>query len=163
MFFVPSVLCPGFHGGGGGWWSDLFGSTCMLFDLLSDHILCFQTIYNFFILIFTFVILLFWFLLLFSTHNTYCISVRPGRGISPLLLFLGFLLLFFLLNVFWVFFFGEGSLFQSRVKSRTEGILCCTDCKASWGKFVICDTGLYCINKINWLTRYTKTLDDHTV
>lgn len=88
--------------------SDLFGSTCMLFDLLSDHILCFQTIYNFFILIFTFVILLFWFLLLFSTHNTYCISVHPGRGISPLLLFPGFLLLFFLLNVFWGVFLERG-------------------------------------------------------
>jgi len=35
------------------------------------------------------------------------------------------------------------------------GMSMCTDCKALWGKFVICENGLYKINwiELNWITR----------
>ncbi len=49
---------------------------------------------------------------LFCTHKIYCMTVRPGRGIPPLLLFLRFLLSFFPVKGF---FGGSFSLSYSRV------------------------------------------------
>ncbi len=56
---------------------------------------------------------------LLCTRDIYCTSVRPGRGIPPLRLFLMFLPLFFLLKGFFV-----GKFFFMRIEGlRTEGVV----------------------------------------
>ncbi len=58
---------------------------------------------------------------LFCTLDIYCMSVRPERGIPPLLLLLRFL----------PFFVPVKGFFIIRVEGlRTEGVICGTDCKA---------------------------------
>ncbi len=58
---------------------------------------------------------------LFCTLDIYFLFVRRGRGIPPLLLFL---------MVSFIFFPDKG-FFLIRVEGlRTEGVVCCTDCKA---------------------------------
>jgi len=47
---------------------------------------------------------------------------------------------------FFSCFFGEFFLIRCEVKG--QGCRMCTDCKALWGGFVICDIGRY---KINWI------------
>jgi len=48
-------------------------------------------------------------------------------------------------------FFGEFFLIRCEVKG--QGCRMCTDCKALWGEFVICDIGLYQINCIELMNR----------
>jgi len=45
------------------------------------------------------------------------------------------------ISIFWWFF-----LIRCEVKG--QGCFMCTDCRALWGRFLICDVGLY---KINWI------------
>ncbi len=71
-------------------------------------------------------------------------SVCPGRGIRPLLLFLRFLTFFPIKEVF-----GGSFSFHWIEGLRIEGVVHCTVCKAPWGKLVIFGY----INKIDltWL------------
>jgi len=75
-------------------------------------------------------------------HMTSLASLHPGEGSSSVLFWR--FLPFFSSNVFsfsWEFF-----LIPRKVKG--QGCDMCTDCKALWGKFVICDIELY---EINWI------------
>ena len=79
---------------------------------------------------------------LFCTCDIHCTSVRPGRGIPPLWLFLRFLPHFFPVKGFFV-----GKFFLTGTEGlRTEGVTPCTDCKALWGK--MCFVTLGYTNKI---------------
>ena len=72
-------------GSGTTWWC-LVLLSCLL-DPLTLHITCIRLSVN--------VTCKLWFVALFCTRDIYCMSVRPGRGIPPLWLFLRFLPLFF--------------------------------------------------------------------
>jgi len=50
----------------------------------------------------------------------------------------------------WRLFFIFGEFFLIRCEVKGQGCRMCTDCKALWGKCVICDIGLYKINWIEW-------------
>jgi len=68
-----------------------------------------------------------------SVHMTSIASVNLGRGI----------LLYWSPEGFFAFFPVKGFF-----EVLGQGCRMCTDCKALWGKFLICDVGLY---KINWI------------
>ncbi len=128
--FVCSVLFPGLYGGekvvglrsyevGDNW-------SCSVSSWIHSLHLCF--IIYIFVTVIVYTVI--FFVDLFCTHDIYCKSVRPGRGIPPLLVLLRFLPFFFsLLKVLWgdiLLIWFEGL--------RTEGAVCCIDCKAPWGK-----------------------------
>jgi len=71
-----------------------------------------------------------------SGHMTSIASVHPGEGSSSVTLF-----------SLWKGFFYFGGVVPDPMWGQRSGMSMCTDCKALWGKFVICDFGLY---KINW-------------
>jgi len=52
------------------------------------------------------------------------------------------------------FFSISWEFFLIRCKILGQGCRMCTDCKALWGKFVICDIMLYKINWIEKMSRY---------
>ncbi len=94
--------------------SDLFGDTRSSSTSFRIQSLYMFTIYNFVILI---------------VHTVQCWSVLYTRHLLPVCLSCDF---FPPLKRF----FGKVSLI--RIEGlRTEGVVCCTDCKAPWGKFVI--------------------------
>ncbi len=70
--------------------------------------------------------------------SIYCISVHPGRGFPPLLLFRRFLVFFSLLK-------GEFGEFFPDPNQGSKDRGCCMLYRlySPWGKFVICDIGLY--------------------
>jgi len=80
---------------------------------------------------------------LLVTWHILDLSIRGERSSS--VLSWRFLPFFFTVkrasSIFWDFF-----LIRCEVKG--QGCCMCPDCKALWGKFVICDIGLY---KINWI------------
>jgi len=79
----------------------------------------------------------------FWSHDIYC-SVHPEQGSSSVAL-PKVSSLFSPVN-YNFFLFLEFFLIRCEVKG--QGCRMCTDCKALWGEFVICDIGLY---KINWI------------
>jgi len=75
---------------------------------------------------------------LYSFIYCFCPS---GERDPPLLLSWRFLPFFPCERVVWEFFL-------IRCEVLGQGCCMCTDCKALWGEFVICENGLY---KINWI------------
>lgn len=97
---------------------------------------CLQSIYIFVILIFHVVILVFWSIL--YTKAITCLSVLEVSSIFPPLK-----------EFFLIRFDGL----------RKEGAVCCTDCEALWGKFVI--LGYIQNIKLTWLDFKTMTLHEN--
>ena len=89
-------------------------------------------------------------------------SVRPGRGIPPLWLFLRFLPFFFFFTLLKGFFSPFFSPHQRDPHlnrgSKDGGCCCCTDLKAHWGNVIVI---LGYINKIDliWFDDYDWTND----
>jgi len=85
-----------------------------------------------------------------SVHMTHIASVHPGRGILLCCSPEGFFPFFFRHFLFLLFF---GEFLLTRCEVLGQGWRMCTDCKALWGKFVICDIELH---EINWITNLHK-------
>jgi len=76
-------------------------------------------------------------------------SVHPGEGSSSVALLKVSSLFSLWKDVFY--FLG---VVPDPMWGLGTGMSVCTDCKACWGKFVICDIGLY---KINWIECISQT------
>jgi len=81
-------------------------------------------------------------------------SVHPGRGILLCCSPQGFFL-FFLWKVYFSFL---GVFPDPMCEVKGQGCRMCTDCKAHWGKFVICNIRLYKINKMYHTHAYTSVI-----
>jgi len=81
-------------------------------------------------------------MILYTWHILH-LSIRGEGSFSVALLKVSSL--FFLWKGFFYFL---GEFFLIRCEFLGQGCCMCTDCKALWGKFVICDIGLY---KIDWI------------
>ena len=87
----------------------------------------------------------------FCMWSIYYMSVRPGRGIPPLWLFLRFLPSLFLGFLTGLTQYGKFLLTRNE-GLRTKDVVLCTHCKALWH-----DVTVGCINKMYWSPEYEET------